>query len=129
VEVATCALPVAFYYTWPTLTATKPADTTKGHNPETRAVKPSAISHYQFKYGAAAMSPNLDALTTQALALPPEQRFELAQRLWESVGPTPELDEELIAEIERRDAEIESGATRTYSHEEVMRDAKKAIGE
>ena len=41
------------------------------------------------------MSPTLDALTAQALALPPEQRFELAQRLWESVEVPPDVDEEL----------------------------------
>jgi putative addiction module component (TIGR02574 family) len=75
------------------------------------------------------MSTNFDALTAQALALPLEQRFELAQRLWESVEPTPEVGEELIAEIERRDTEIQSGITPTYSHDEVMRDAKRAIGE
>jgi putative addiction module component (TIGR02574 family) len=85
--------------------------------------------HHRHRYGATAMSPTLDALTAQALALPPEQRFELAQRLWESVEVPPDVDEELLAEIEQRDAEMESGAVRTYSHEEVMRDAKQAIGE
>ncbi|MEX0643161.1 MAG: addiction module protein [Pirellulales bacterium] len=75
------------------------------------------------------MSMNLDALTAQALALPPEHRFELAQRLWESVEVPPDVDGELLAEIERRDLEMESDAVRIYSHEEVMREAKKAIGE
>jgi putative addiction module component (TIGR02574 family) len=75
------------------------------------------------------MSPTLDALTAQALALPPDERCELAHRLWESVDASLDVDEELIAEIERRDAEMESGSVHTYSHEEVMHDAKKAIGE
>ena len=65
-----------------------------------------------------------DALVASALALPPEQRVELAERLWLSVE---ESDEALIREIERRDAEMESGAVQPYTHEEVMRDARRAI--
>ena len=60
------------------------------------------------------------------MALPPEQRAELAQRLWSSVEGEPiDEDAELFAEIDRREAEIESGAVQTYSHEEVMRDAHR----
>ena len=75
------------------------------------------------------MSTNFDALSSQAMSLPPDQRFELAQLLWESVEGQLDEDEELFAEIERRNAEIESGAARTFSHDEVMRDAKRALGE
>ena len=75
------------------------------------------------------MSPNLDSLTTQALALPLEQRFVLAQRLWESVEGQLDEGEELFAEIARRDAEMDIGTVQTYSHEEVVRDARKALGE
>jgi putative addiction module component (TIGR02574 family) len=75
------------------------------------------------------MSPTFDALTAHALALPPDQRFELAQRLWESVAGQLDENEELFAEIARRDAEMDRSAVRTFSHEEVMRDARKALGE
>jgi putative addiction module component (TIGR02574 family) len=75
------------------------------------------------------MSPTFDSLTAQALALPADQRFELAQRLWESVEGQLDENEELFAEIARRDAEMDRNAVQTYSHEEVMRDAKKALGE
>ena len=75
------------------------------------------------------MSPSLDSLTTQALALPTEQRFELAQRLWESVEGQMDGDAELFAEIDRRCAEIDSGIAITHSHEEVMRDVRKALDE
>jgi len=71
---------------------------------------------------------SLDTLTTQALALPPEQRIELAEKLWFSVEQHGE-DEDLFTEIARRAAEIESGAARTYSHQEVIEDAQKVIGE
>ena len=75
------------------------------------------------------MSTELNSLTAHALALPPEQRVELAHILWESLEPKIEIDEELIAEIVRRDAEMEAGTVRTYSREEVMRNARKVLGE
>ncbi len=75
------------------------------------------------------MSADFNSLSSQAMSLPFEQRFELAQRLWESVEGQRDEDEELFAEIDRRVAEIESGKARMYSHEEVMRDARKALGE
>jgi hypothetical protein len=71
------------------------------------------------------MSPTFDSLTEQALALPPEQRFELAERLWLSVEF--QNDEQLMAEIARRDGEMDRKVVQTFSHEDVMRDAKKAI--
>lgn len=74
------------------------------------------------------MSPNLDILMPQVMALPPQQRAELAQRLWESVEGELDEDEVMFEEIDRRDAEMESGAVETYSHEEVIRDARKALG-
>jgi putative addiction module component (TIGR02574 family) len=75
------------------------------------------------------MISNLDALTSQALSLPSDERFELAQRLWLSVGRELEVDEALFTEIARRDDEIEAGAAQTFSHDEVMRDARRALGE
>jgi putative addiction module component (TIGR02574 family) len=75
------------------------------------------------------MSPNLDSLTTQVLALPLDDRVELVQRLWQSLEGQLSDDEELFAEIERRDAEMAKGAVRTYSHDEVMRDARRIVGQ
>jgi putative addiction module component (TIGR02574 family) len=75
------------------------------------------------------MSPNLDSLTTQCLALPLDQRVELTQRLWQSLEGELDEDAEFFAEIERRDAEMAKGATKTYSHDEVMRDARKTLGQ
>jgi putative addiction module component (TIGR02574 family) len=77
------------------------------------------------------MSPQLSQLTDQVLSLNEDDRLILAHTLWKSLEPTAEeleLDEELIAEIERRDAEIESGAVETVSHEEVMRKLRKIVG-
>lgn len=78
------------------------------------------------------MSTNLDlsTLTDYALALPPEQRAELAQRLWASVeGRFEEEDEAFFAELERRNAETDAGTVRTYTHEEVMNELKRIIGQ
>jgi putative addiction module component (TIGR02574 family) len=75
------------------------------------------------------MSSDLNSLTTQALSLPIDQRFELAQRLWESVEGTIEDDQELFAEIDRRTSDLDAGLARTVSHEEVMREVKKVLGE
>jgi putative addiction module component (TIGR02574 family) len=73
------------------------------------------------------MSPNLDTLTAQALALPPEQQYELAQRLWTSVENHYGEDEELFAEIARRDAEMESGQLNPIPFDQAMREIRDAL--
>jgi putative addiction module component (TIGR02574 family) len=66
-----------------------------------------------------------DTLVTSALALPPEQRAELAERLWLSVESLD--DEALFAEIDRREAEVESGAAKPIPFEDAMREIRKQI--
>ncbi|MCI0334296.1 MAG: addiction module protein [Planctomycetes bacterium] len=73
------------------------------------------------------MSPSLDVITAQALALPPEQRIELAQRIWSSVENQYGEDDELFAEIARRDAEIESGATKPMPFSQAMREIRDSL--
>jgi putative addiction module component (TIGR02574 family) len=73
------------------------------------------------------MSSILDSLTTQALALPLDDRVELAQRLWQSLEGQIEEDDELIAEIARRDAEIESGAVKPLPYYDAMRDIRESL--
>jgi putative addiction module component (TIGR02574 family) len=75
------------------------------------------------------MSTNFDSVSADAMSLPPDLRFVLAQRLWESVEGDLDGDAELFAEFERRCAELDSGIGQTHSHEEVMREAGKAAGE
>jgi putative addiction module component (TIGR02574 family) len=70
---------------------------------------------------------DLSALTTQALALPPQQRVELAQRLWESVEGQLDEDEELFAEIDRRCAEVDSGAVKAIPFEQAMREIRDSL--
>lgn len=67
----------------------------------------------------------------QALELAPDDRLTVAQTLWDSVAPEQQppisIDEEFIAELERRDAEIESGAVTPLTHEELMASVRKAL--
>ena len=73
------------------------------------------------------MSPQFDQLTNQVLALSPEERVELAQRLWESVDGTIDDDAELFAEIERREAEIESGKVMPIPYDQAMREIRESL--
>jgi putative addiction module component (TIGR02574 family) len=73
------------------------------------------------------MSTNLDVLTAQVLALPLDQRFELANRLWASVEGQIDEDEELFAEIARRDAEMESGAVKPIPFDAAMREIRESL--
>jgi putative addiction module component (TIGR02574 family) len=63
-------------------------------------------------------------LTNEALALPSRERAMLAQQLWDSVQDNETLgsflDEQTRAEIERRDAEMESGVVPGVPHNRAM---------
>jgi putative addiction module component (TIGR02574 family) len=56
------------------------------------------------------MSDTLEALKARALELTPEERVQLADRLIASVLEDHEVEEARAVEVERRVAEIESGA-------------------
>ena len=62
------------------------------------------------------------------MALPLAERVDLAQALWQSIDDGLRAGEEweAIQHAARRDAELASGATRGRSHEEVMREARRA---
>jgi putative addiction module component (TIGR02574 family) len=61
------------------------------------------------------------------LALPFEERADLARSLWESIETHP-VSDEFLAELYRRDEEISSGKVICHTHEEVMASAKKVLG-
>jgi putative addiction module component (TIGR02574 family) len=73
------------------------------------------------------MSPNLDALTAQVLALPLEDRRELVLRVWSSVEDQEAIDPELLAEIERRDAEMEAGNIVSLPFDQAMREIRDSL--
>lgn len=63
------------------------------------------------------------------MALPPKQRAQLVDKLWESLGDTtyPYLSDEWRAEIERRCAEIDEGKVKPIPGDQVMREARKKV--
>ncbi len=67
------------------------------------------------------MGRDLNELFREAAQLPDEDRAALAGLLLESIepGPEPEVESAWAAEIERRVAEIESGAVEMIPWEEV----------
>lgn len=52
----------------------------------------------------------VETLEAAALHLPPAERARLIERLITSLDSDPEVEEAWAAEVERRQAEIESGA-------------------
>ena len=73
------------------------------------------------------MSPTLDMLTQQALALPADQRYELVQRVWSSIEDQYGEDEVLFAEIERREAEMESSKVKPIPFDQAMREIRRPM--
>jgi putative addiction module component (TIGR02574 family) len=75
------------------------------------------------------MSATLEEIEREALALPPEKRAQLVDRLWESLGNTthPILSKEWLVEIERRRQELTEGKVKAVSGEEVSRKAWEAV--
>ena len=69
-------------------------------------------------------------LTSEAMSLPLAERISLAQALWQSIDSSiVDSDEnEAMADVWRRDAEMSSGLVTGRSHEDVMRAARRAIG-
>jgi putative addiction module component (TIGR02574 family) len=71
------------------------------------------------------MSATLEEIKREALALPAEERAQLVDKLWASLGDTtyPALSAEWLAEIERRRKELLEGEVKPIPGEEVSRKA------
>lgn len=70
------------------------------------------------------MSSTLEALEAEALRLSAAERARLVERLIASLDIDPELEEAWAAEVERRNAEIESGAVDLISGPEALAELK-----
>ena len=66
------------------------------------------------------METQLEILETEALKLTPSERAALAQRLLASLDEDSEIEEAWAAEIERRIAEVESGAVQVVPIAEAL---------
>lgn len=75
------------------------------------------------------MGPKGDALLEQALELPGEDRLQLAEALFSSVGPPGALpfDPEWLIEAKRRAARIDSGESKLSSWAEVRERARRTV--
>jgi putative addiction module component (TIGR02574 family) len=71
---------------------------------------------------------SITQLKELALALPPEERADLAEILLESLDDAAApISDEFLRELQRRDDEMDSGKVVGRSHEEVMAEAKRRL--
>jgi putative addiction module component (TIGR02574 family) len=70
------------------------------------------------------MASDVDFLEAEALRLPPADRARLVERLIASLDADPAVDEAWAAEVERRNAEIESGAVSLVPGPEALAELK-----
>jgi hypothetical protein len=80
-------------------------------------------------YGGA--MPN-EQITSQALAMPLEDRVALAEALWQSIDEEPPADyfieeREAVEQALNRDAELASGAVIGRTHDQVMEAARRIL--
>lgn len=73
---------------------------------------------------------SIEQLTRAAISLPENERRELIRRLLATLPAQgeDEIDPQFMAELLRRDEEMESGRVEGLSHEEVMARARRALG-
>lgn len=73
------------------------------------------------------MDTELEKLEAEALKLTPGERAALAQRLLASLDEDAEIEEAWAAEVERRVAEIESGAVKLIPIDEALAQVRASL--
>jgi len=73
------------------------------------------------------METQLEILELEALKLTPSERAALAQRLLASLNEDAEIEEAWAIEIERRIADVESGAVQVIPISEALAQVRAAI--
>jgi putative addiction module component (TIGR02574 family) len=73
------------------------------------------------------METQLEILESEALKLTPGERAALAQRLLASLDEDTEIEDAWAAEIERRIAEVESGAVQVIPIAEALARVRAAL--
>jgi putative addiction module component (TIGR02574 family) len=75
---------------------------------------------------------SITQLKELALALPPEERADLAEVLWESLHDHPldvgQDEGAFMQELKRRDQEMSADPNSCSTHEEVMAEARRRLG-
>jgi len=73
------------------------------------------------------METQLEILEAEALKLTPSERASLAQRLLASLDEDAEIEDAWAAEIERRIADVESGAVQVIPIAEALARVRAAL--
>ena len=73
------------------------------------------------------MGTNVDTLEQEALKLTRDERATLAQRLLASLGENAEIEEAWATEINRRIADVESGAVQVIPIAEALAQVRAAL--
>lgn len=73
------------------------------------------------------MSSRFEALEAEILRLPPAERARLVERLIASLDTDPEIEEAWATEVERRQADIESGAVSLLPGPETLAKIKAKL--
>lgn len=69
----------------------------------------------------------LETIAAQAMRLTPDDRSELAERLWLSVHEQEQIDTAWDAEIERRIAQLDAGQVEGVPWETVITDLRTQL--
>ena len=70
----------------------------------------------------------LDQLKQEVLKLPAEQRARLAERIISSLDEEAEIEREWLAEVRRRDAELDTGEVEGIPLEDALASVRSRFG-
>lgn len=73
------------------------------------------------------MSISVESIEAQAMKLSPDERADLADRLWLSVHEQEQIDAAWDAEIERRIAQLDAGQVEGVPWETVITDLRTQL--
>jgi putative addiction module component (TIGR02574 family) len=77
---------------------------------------------------ARTMSSTSKRVENDAMQLSPEERAELADKLWLSLEPAGDVGAAWTREIERRIRELESGEVEPIAHKDVIAELRARYG-
>ena len=73
------------------------------------------------------MSISIESIEAQAMKLSPDERADLADRLWTSVAEQADIDAAWDVEIERRIAQLDAGEVEGVPWETVIADLRAQL--
>lgn len=73
------------------------------------------------------MSMTYQEIAIEAMKLSPEERVNLAEKLWVSVDTPADIAAAWDAEVERRAAQLDAGEATTYPAEQVLAELRAKL--